>query len=304
MTITWETFKSYKLSQAMVAFVASLFFAVIAQAGEAKSASYLKAETFMKAEDYKSAAKVITKAQGNGEDNIEMSLLLTDAYAARVEQVGAMSKLGVAKKIKASMEHSLELAPGNKSALIGITEFHLQAPGIAGGSKTEARKYIQQIIELFPQRGHMMMAKLAAAEDNAEEMQTHLAKAIAIDPKNTDVLLGKGSLEVDQEKYAEAIKTYEACLVVESDNMDCRYQIGKTSQVGKIEYAKGKQAFNDFIAMHTENKNYLAYAHYRLGNIHKQEGDKAAAKTQYQLAVDVDGLKKAKKALRKLKSNK
>ena len=43
----------------------------------------------------------------SGEDTIEMSLLLTNVYAGRVEQVGALSKLGVAKKIKASMEHSL-----------------------------------------------------------------------------------------------------------------------------------------------------------------------------------------------------
>ena len=147
----------------------------------------------------------------------------------------------------------------------------------------------------------MMMAKLAAAEDNADEMQTHLTKALAIDPNNTDVLLGKGALEVAQENYTAAIATYETCLVVENANRDCRYQIGKTSQVGKIEYAKGKKAFKDFITMHVDNKNYLAYAHYRLGNIYKQEGDKSAAKAQYQLAVDVDGLKKAKKALQNLK---
>lgn len=301
MVITRGNFKPNKLVQGVVALVTSLSFAIFALAGEDKSEAYQKAETLMKAENYKSAAKIITKAQGSGEDNIDMSLLLTDVYAGRVEQVGALSKLGVAKKIKASMEHSLELAPNNKSALIGIAEYHLQAPGIAGGSKAEARKYILQMIELYPQRGHMMMAKLAAAEDNADEMQTHLTKALAIDPNNTDVLLGKGALEVTQENYTAAIATYETCLVVENANRDCRYQIGKTSQVGEIEYAKGKKAFKDFITMHVDNKNYLAYAHYRLGNIYKQEGDKAAAKAQYQLAVDVDGLKKAKKALQSLK---
>ena len=302
MVITRGIFKPYLFIQGLVMLVVILFFTIFAQAGESKSEAYVQAETLMEAEDYKSAAKIITKAQESGEDTIEMSLLLTNIYAARVEQVGTLSKLGVAKKIKASMEHSLELEPDNKSALIGIVEYHLQAPGIAGGSKTEARQYILKMIELYPQRGHMMMAKLAAAEDNSEEMQTHLTKALAIDPNNTDILLGKGALEVSQEKYMDAIATYEACLAVESGNMNCLYQIGKTAQVGKVEYTKGKQAFKDFIAVHTENKNYLAYAHYRLGNIYKQEGDKAAAKTEYQLAVDIDGLKKAKKALRNLKS--
>ncbi len=301
MVITWEIFKLRDFVQAVVVLFATLSFTFFAQASEAKSEAYMKAQEFMKSENYKSAAKVITKAQESGEDNIEMSLLLTDVYASRVGQVGAMSKLGVAKKIKASMEHSLELSPENESALIGISEFHLQAPGIAGGSKTEARKYITKIIELYPQRGHVLMAKLAVAEDNTAEMKTHLEKAVALNPNNTRVLLDKGLLEAEQKNYAEAIATFETCLQIENDNMDCHYQIGKTSQVGKVDYEKGKKAFQDFISMHIENKNYLAYAHYRLGNIYQQEGDKAAAKAEYQLAVDVDGLKKAKKALRNLK---
>lgn len=98
MVIIRGSLKPSKLVQGMVAFVASLFFAIFALAGEAKSEAYVHAETLMKSENYKSAAKIITKAQEGGEDTIEMSLLLTEIYAGRVDQVGAMSKLGIAKK--------------------------------------------------------------------------------------------------------------------------------------------------------------------------------------------------------------
>ncbi|MBL4853662.1 MAG: hypothetical protein JKY25_05425 [Robiginitomaculum sp.] len=288
---------NFTRTYAFLAVLCLLFLAGVAQANEIKSAAYIEAQTSMKAENYKQAAKIITKAQKNGEDNIGMSLLLTNAYAARINQVGKLKQLGLAKKIKASTEHSLKLAPENIGALEGLIQFHLQAPGIAGGDKDEARKLIARMMELKPVRGHVIMATLSAREEKFSEAETHINKALAIDPTNTKTLLAKGSGLGQRERYAEAIGVFETCLEHEPDNQDCRYLIGKTAQVGKVEYEKGKAAFDEFIKTGHENKTYMAHAHYRLGNIFAQTDDPATAKTHYQKAVDIAGIKPAKKAL-------
>jgi len=282
---------------AILAVLCLLFLTGISQANEIKSAAYIEAQTLMKTENYKGAAKIITKAQKNGEDTIDMSLMLTNVYAARINQVGMLKKLGLAKKIKASTEHSLQLEPDNTNALGGLIQFHMQAPGVAGGDKAEARKLIARMIKLKPVRGHVLMANLAALEEKFAEAEQHINKAIELDPDNVNALLTKGVGLMQQERYVEAIETFEKCLALEPQNQNCRYQVGKASQTGKIQYAKGKAAFEHFIKTGHENKEYLANAHLRLGNIFAQMDDKTTAKTHYQTAIKIANRKNAKKAL-------
>ena len=265
-----------------------------------KSQTYQDARALMEKHDFKPAISKITDAQKHGEDTIDLSLLLTEAYAGRIDQVGGLKQLKLAKKIKKSSLHSLELDPNNVEALDGLIQFHIQAPGIAGGDKKEAHTLLAKLIELKPVRGHMLSAQLLAEEDKLDEAMNHIDKARALEPKNTYVLMGKAALEIEQEKYSKAIATYEACLALENDNWECRYQIGKASQIGKVEYDKGIASFLEFIDNGHKNKNYLAYAHYRLGNIYMQTDNKVFAKKHYQLAVEIDALKEAKKALSSL----
>lgn len=266
-----------------------------------KSQAYEDARTLMDKENFKPAIAEIISAQEGGEDTIDMSLLLTEAYAGRIDQVGQFKKMKLAKKIKKSTQHSLELDPNNLDALEGLIQFHIQAPGIVGGDKAEAHKLLTRLTELKPARGYMLSAQLLMEEDKVAEANAYIEKALVLDPMNTDVLASKAGLEVEQGQYSAAISTYESCLAIENDNWNCRYQLGKASQVGKVKHDKGIAAFLAFIENGNTNKNYLAYAHYRLGNIYNQTGDNKAAKKHYQLAVEIDNLKKAKKALAGMK---
>ena len=293
-----STYKALKIASCFITSV--VLFGGSAFAGS-KSQAYQDARVLMDKDDFKPAIAKIIDAQKGGEDTIDLSLLLTEAYAGRINQVGNLKKMKLAKKIKKSSEHSLQLDPDNVEALDGLIQFHMQAPGIAGGDKKQAHTLLTKLIALKPIRGHMLSAQLLAEEDKMAEAKVHLDKAIAIDPKNTDVLMGKAAMEIEQEQYAQAIATYETCLAIEADNWECRYQLGKTSQTGKVEYEKGKAAFLAFIENGHENKNYIAYAHYRLGNIFNQTGDAMSAKKHYEFAVKIDNLKPAKKALAAMK---
>ena len=240
---------------------------VFAYADENTSEAYERAHTLVKSEEYKSAAKIITKAQKQGEDTIEMSLLLTEAYAGRIDQVGQLKKMGLAKKIKISMEHSLKLDPENLDAMDGLVQFHQQAPGIVGGDKKIARSLIEKIAKKDTLRGHIMRAEMASIDKN----------------------------------YPLALTNFEACIRIKPEELKCQYQIGKMAQLGDFEHEKGKAAFLGVIKTGHENKSYIAHAHYRLGHLYKQTGDKDSARKQYELAVTVDDLKDAKKALEELK---
>ena len=266
-----------------------------------ESAAFISARTLMEKQEFKPAIKIIEKAQGNGEDNIDMSLLMSEALAGRVDQVGTLKQLGVAKKIKKSMEHSLTLAPNNLDALEGLVQFHLQAPGIAGGDKKQAALLVEKIMALDALRGHRLGATIAGNAEDFGTAREHLNKAMALAPDDADVYIGLGSIDLLEKKYDQAIANYEKCLERAPDNITCKYQMAKACQIGNVQLEKGKAAFTTIIGSGQDDKNYLAYSHFRLGEIYKQEGDNAAAKKQYELAVQANDIKPAKEALKALK---
>ncbi|PHR59305.1 MAG: hypothetical protein COA43_09220 [Robiginitomaculum sp.] len=229
------------------------------------SAMFTQAQELISKEEFKSAIKMLVVTQSNGEDTLEISQLLSEAYAGRIEQVGMLKKLKLAKKIKKSMEHSLKLSPGNLDAMSGLVQFHLQAPSVAGGDKDVARQLITEITKQDLLQGHQLLGNLESAEDN----------------------------------YAAALQSFEACLVLEPVDKNCLYQVGRISQVGNIQLEKGKAAFVKFLETYPDDKMYTPHAHFRLGNLYKQLDDMTAAKTQYELAIKMSGHEGAKKALAK-----
>lgn len=264
------------------------------------SAVAVKAQSLIKAESFKQAIDVLKQAQSNGEDTFEISELLVESYNGRINQVGMLKKRSLAKKMKKSMEHSVMLRPDSEKALKNLIDFHLNAPSIVGADKDKAREIIDGIPNLSPVRKYVYEANFSQADkDNVAAME-NLEKALAIDPQHTGALRFKGNLQISEENYGAALATFQTCTTYHPANMDCRYQIGKASQMGNIQSETGIAAFKAFIAKGNDDKNYLAYAHYRLAKIYEQTDDAAKAKTHYELAISIDDLKKAKSALKKL----
>ena len=128
------------------------------------SPTIAKARGLISKQNYKSAIKLLSKAQKEGEDTVSVGLMLSEAYGGRIDQVGMLKKMGLAKKLRKNMEHSLELSPDNLDALQALVEFHMQAPPIVGGDKKKAHTYADKITEKAPLRGHLLRAQIASAE--------------------------------------------------------------------------------------------------------------------------------------------
>ena len=63
---------------------------------------------------------------------------LAETYGQRAEKAGIFSQLGLARKFKKEAEAAIALDPKNIDCRIGLMEFHLRAPRIAGGDRKMA----------------------------------------------------------------------------------------------------------------------------------------------------------------------
>ena len=298
---------SHNIKRTTFTIIASIFMmspyshAFAQETGPETTLAYTTAKSQMEASDYKDAIKTIVTAQKAGEDNFQINQLLVESYNERINQVGMLKKRGLATKMKAAMEHSLHLNPSDIQAIENLIEFHIQAPSIVGGDKAKAETIIVDLAKRDAFKGHLYSARLALAYEDMTALQSHLDAANALKPGDTDIIMMQGRAHNEQKNYAAAISTYETCTKSHPDHMQCHYQLGRSAQIGDIEHDKGKAAFIFFTENETENKNLLAYAHYRLGNLYAQTDDITAARKHYEIAVEVDNLKDAKKAITKLK---
>ncbi len=266
-----------------------------------RSAAYLEAQTLMEAESFKQAIKLLIEAQANGEDTFEISEFLVQSYMQRIDQVGILKKRGLAKKMRQAMEHSLELKPNDVQARKSLIKFHLRAPGIVGGSKDKARDLIKGIPDISPADVFVYEAMIKYAEKDRAAAIDNLDKALNLEPQNIDDLVLKGNIQIDQKAYSGAIVTFETCTGFHPENTECHYLIGKVAHVGNIQIGKGIAALERFISSGHENEALMAHAHYRLGEIHARSGDVEIAKKHFEDAIAINGSKKAKSALDKLK---
>ncbi len=265
-----------------------------------ESQTYLQAKSLMDSGDYKKAIDVLLVAQKNGEDRFEISQLLVESYQGRIDQVGILKKRGLAIKMRKSMEHSLSLRPDDIQVRKDLIRFHLNAPGAVGGSKDEARELIQGIPDITESNILIYEAQISQAENDNAGAMVHLKQALTLEPQNAGALTLKGNIQIESENYADALLTFETCTDFHPNNMGCRYLIGKVAHVGNIDVLKGIQALESFISSDYDGEALRAHAHYRLGDLYAESDQAEKAKTEYEKAISINGLEKAKAALSQL----
>jgi tetratricopeptide (TPR) repeat protein len=194
---------------------------------------------------------------------------LGDAYGSAARHAGLFSQLGYAKKCFAALEKAVALDPGNLEARNGLITFHLEAPGIAGGSMEKAYAQAAEIRQRNPTLGATVLARLY----------------------------------VKDQKYDEAFALYEDVLKTTPDHYLALYSIGRTAAQTGQRLNRGEQALRRCLGLKpAANEPGPAAVNWRLGNIAEKRGNPPAARAAYETALKLDpNFKPAADSLAKLK---
>jgi tetratricopeptide (TPR) repeat protein len=193
---------------------------------------------------------------------------LGDAYGRSAQKASLFSQMGLAKKCRTAYEQAVALNPQNVDARLSLLGFYQQAPGIAGGSMDKAREQALAVKQLDATRGRQALAGLYLAE----------------------------------KKYPEAFAEYDEVLKQKPDDYGALYQLGRLTAVSGQQFPRGLAALRLCLTLTPpEGQPSHAAAHWRIGHILEQQGDKPAARTAYESALKVDPkFPQALEALKKL----
>jgi len=268
---------------------------------DADAVAYL-GRTWFFLRDYEKAVDWLEKAAALAPARSEVQLWLGRAYARRAVEASLFSKPGLAKQAKEAFERAVELDANNLDARDDLLQFYLQAPGFMGGSVDKAREQAAEIRKRDATRGVLSSAAIRVHEKDAAGAERELTEAIQKSPAEPRLRLGLANLYQSQEKWDAAFDAAEAVLKTDPDNWDALYSIGRTGALSGKRLDRAEECLKRYLG-HTPGPDSppLANAHYRLGLVYEKQGNKAAARGEYQTAVKLDPkLKDAKEALAKL----
>lgn len=221
------------------------------------------------------------------------------AYGSRIGQVGMLSKMSMAPKLRASFERAVELDPNLHGARSALVEFHLQAPSIVGGSVDEARRQANELLRRDPPRGHYALASVLASEGKEEEARKAYLAAYAARPGQAEYRMAAGIVHQQAGDWDQAFAVFEAWTREDPKATSAWYQMGRTAVLSGQRLEEGVSAFRRFLALPEQpGQPEHKHAWYRMGQALALAGDKPAARKALEKALAIDpSLQEAKDAL-------
>jgi tetratricopeptide (TPR) repeat protein len=311
----------------------------IAENAKDADALVLLARVRLAYEDYEQAANLLQQALDIDPTHSDAHVYMAEAYSQKIDHVGVFEKSGIAKKIKSEAERALAGNPKNLDAMETLMEFHLEAPGIVGGSKDKAREIAEKIASLDPVRGNFAWAEIAAKEKRHDEREKFLVNAVAADPQSYDALTAVAALYLRDRwlNYRKAgdyagkaaavdpgrVRAYallaRACAGQEQwtaleqvlakaerevpDNYLPYFAAGNELLLMGKQPARAETYFRKYLKLEPEGEApSLPVAHWHLGLALEKQGRKQEAIQEIQTALKMKpGLKEAQKDLKRIK---
>jgi tetratricopeptide (TPR) repeat protein len=273
-------------------------------AGEENNAQalYYLGRMALESGEIDTGVKQLEKAVELDGANSEYHLRLGIAYSVKIQEVSFFEKGQLAPKIKSEFEKAVETDPENMDARMGLAQFYLNAPPIAGGSTEKAMEQIEVIKKQNPLQGHIFMAQIHMAKKEYDEAEKELQSAVSLEANEPDIHYQLGMLYQTSQNFPAAFEALESAIQSDPDYMGAYYQIGRTAIFSGDNIERAIDCLQLYLKKDVQpNQPSWAHAHWRLGMLYEKAGEVEMAKKEYQAALELDSsIKDAKEALERL----
>jgi tetratricopeptide (TPR) repeat protein len=206
---------------------------------------------------------------------------------------GGLGAMGTARGGKAALERALQLDPANLEAREWLMGFHLDAPGIAGGNKDEAKRFSREIAQRDSVRGFFAMMRVALKIEDDFQVQQLFERGLTwvgtpVDSSRaiTGTLVST-AIQVKSDKTKETLtaRLYAA----KPGEAAFTYARARLWTIQGKELPKAEAIFRDLLSRDPMPPGIgAAGAHWRLGQIYEKTGRQNEALAEYREAVNLN----------------
>jgi tetratricopeptide (TPR) repeat protein len=243
------------------------------------------------------------KAVSLAPSNSRFHLWLGRLYGKKAAHVIFWSAARLSGKVRNEFETAVGLDPNSAEARTDLAEYYLEAPGILGGGKDKAQAQAQQLMHLDPTKAYWVTGRIAEKKKDLRTAESEYRKAIQASNGRADEWLNLAFFfrhigRFDQ--MEEAIQHIRGAAVdkrnvlLEAAEMLVRAGRNSTAALDLL---------HQYLGSPTVEEGPAFRAHYLLGTLLEQGGDKQAAAQEYRTALSmVSGYSLAQTALQRLNS--
>jgi tetratricopeptide (TPR) repeat protein len=226
-------------------------------------------------------------------------LWLGNSLGSRIGEVGMLSKMTMAPKLRDAFERAVKLDPSLVSARTSLIEFYLLAPAAIGGGIDKAKAQANAIAKYDRGQALSSQARIAMHQKDWPQAIKYVEAARAAKPDDERLRMQLIALYQEAKRWPDAYAAAKDWIAEAPKSNNAQYQLGRLSAVSGQYLGEGEAALRKYLAMprgkdDPEPKN----AQYRLGQVLAQAGRKDEARAAYQAALKLDPkFKEAKDAL-------
>ncbi len=239
-------------------------------------------------DDHEAVIEHARRAIKRDKKNSDYHLTLAYGYGMKAMEGGFKSAF-YAVKYRKECELAVKYDPENIDAHMGALQYHVMAPGFLGGGLDKAEQTVATIAALDPVMGHLARAFVARQTDDLEGAERAYLAAAAVDTLDPDGWKPLGMFYIDERRYGEAVAVGERILSMDPDDLGAVYQLAKADLLLGDELEAAAAGFRRYIESEDRPREPgLASAHWRLGMVHEKGGDCAAARAEWERALELN----------------
>ncbi len=239
------------------------------------------------------------KATTLGPENAQAFFWLGNAYGSRIGEVGMLSRMSIATKLRDAFEQAVRLDPALIDARSSLIDFYLQAPSMIGGGIDKARAQAIAIANYDQSQGFTAQGRIAMYEKKPAEALKAYEQAYALKPESEQLRMSLIMGYQQAEHWKDAHDMAKKWTAEDPKKAAPWYQIGRIAAESGQYLPEGEAAMHVFLNLAPEAGDpEPKYARYRLGQILAKAGRKDEARAELQAALKIDPkLTEAKDAL-------
>ncbi len=252
------------------------------------AAAYWLGRSYYEIFDYDNAIAQLEKAVSLDPKNSIYHQWLGRADGGKADRDRSFS---MAKKVKKEFQQAVTFDPSNVAARRDLEEYCLDAPWIAGGSKSEALDQVNAIAALDPIQGHLARA-LYYREGLKEiaDAESEIREVLSAKPKTADPYFEVANFFETQNEPADVQAAVQSASQVAPSDPRLAFYRGVAGVLANANLPAADEDLKAYLASTPERSNWPSHAAARkwLGRLYEAQGKPAEAAEQYRAALRLD----------------
>jgi len=220
--------------------------------------------------------------------NSRYHLWLGRIYGEKADRSGFWTAAGLAGKVRSEFEQAVQLNPNSVDARTDLAEFYLEAPGIVGGGRDKAQAQARTLAGLDPAKSHWVNGRLAEKRKDFKAAEDEYKAAIDATHGNANSWLNLAIFYRRMGRLDDMENAIQHAAAARIDGTGALVDAAELLIRSKRNGPESARLLREYLSSQSTVEQAPAFkAHYLLGTVLEQQGNKQGAAEEYRAALSL-----------------